>query len=73
MVITIEPGIYIPENSNAHPRWRGIAVRIEDDFLVTQKGCELLSSYAPRTVSEIEAMMQQPSALDNFILPTIKD
>jgi len=73
MVITIEPGIYIPENSNAHPKWRGIAVRIEDDFLVTQKGCELLSSYAPRTVSEIEAMMQQPSALDNFILPTIKD
>jgi Xaa-Pro aminopeptidase len=73
MVITIEPGIYIPENSNAHPRWRGIAVRIEDDFLVTQKGCELLSSYAPRTVSEIEAMMQQPSALDSFTLPTIKN
>ncbi len=72
MVITIEPGIYIPENSKADPKWWGIAVRIEDDFLVTKTGCELLSHYAPRRPEEIEATMQQPSVLDNFHLPPLK-
>ncbi|HEX8039277.1 MAG TPA: aminopeptidase P family protein, partial [Chryseosolibacter sp.] len=43
MVITIEPGIYIPENANCDKRWWGIAVRIEDDFLVTKDGYEHLS------------------------------
>jgi Xaa-Pro aminopeptidase len=71
MVITIEPGIYIPENSRADPKWRGIAVRIEDDFLITKDGCEHLSSYAPRKTEEIEAMMKLPSPLDDFALPDI--
>lgn len=72
MVITIEPGIYIQDNTTKDPKWWGIAVRIEDDFLVTREGCELLSYYAPRTVEEIEAKMAEPSVLDNFILPTLK-
>ncbi|MFZ1808916.1 MAG: aminopeptidase P family protein [Cyclobacteriaceae bacterium] len=73
MTFTIEPGIYIPENSNCDPRWWGIAVRIEDDYRVTKNGYEHLSDYAPRTTEEIEATMKLPSPLDNFILPELKN
>jgi Xaa-Pro aminopeptidase len=73
MTFTIEPGIYIPENSNCDPRWWGIAVRIEDDYRVTKNGYEHLSDYAPRTTEEIEATMKLPSPLDNFILPDLKN
>ena len=72
MVITIEPGIYIPENANCDKRWWGIAVRIEDDFLITKDGNEHLSIAAPRKPDEIEALMTQPSALDDFVLPELK-
>ena len=72
MIITIEPGIYIPENAKCDKRWWGIAVRIEDDYLVTKDGYELLSASAPRKVEEIESLMQEPSALDAFELPEIK-
>jgi Xaa-Pro aminopeptidase len=72
MIITIEPGIYIPENAKCDKRWWGIAVRIEDDFLVTKDGNELLSASAPRKIEEIESLMQEPSALDDFELPEIK-
>jgi Xaa-Pro aminopeptidase len=71
MVITIEPGIYIPENSNCDRRWWGIAVRIEDDYLITKDGYEHLSTLAPRKSEEIEALMKQPSALDDFVLPDV--
>lgn len=71
MVITIEPGIYIPENSKCDPRWWNIAVRIEDDFLITKSGNEQLSVMAPRNADEIESLMKEPSALDDFILPDI--
>ena len=72
MVITVEPGIYIPENAPCDKRWWGIAVRIEDDCLVTKDGFELLSSSAPRKADEIESVMKEPSALDDFELPQIK-
>ncbi len=72
MVFTIEPGIYIPENSDCDEKWWGIAVRIEDDILVTKDGYELLSGFAPRTVEEIEAMMKKKSPLDAFTLPKLK-
>jgi Xaa-Pro aminopeptidase len=71
MTFTIEPGIYIPEDSPTDKKWWGIAVRIEDDYLSTKDGCELLSSFAPRTTEEIEAMMKLPSPLDNFVLPEL--
>jgi Xaa-Pro aminopeptidase len=69
--ITIEPGIYIPDDSPCDKKWWGIAVRIEDDFLITKDGYEHLSSYAPRTVKDIEELMKQPSPLDNFLLPDL--
>lgn len=71
MALTIEPGIYIPDDSQCDKKWWGIAVRIEDDYLVNKEGCELLSGFAPRTVADIEAMMKQPSPLDKFKLPNI--
>jgi Xaa-Pro aminopeptidase len=49
MVLTVEPGIYIPSE--------GIGIRIEDDVLVTPGGHEVLSRAAPRTVEEIEQIM----------------
>ncbi|HUC81481.1 MAG TPA: aminopeptidase P N-terminal domain-containing protein [Flavisolibacter sp.] len=72
MVITIEPGIYIPENSNCDKKWWGIAVRIEDDALITENGYELLSSFSPRSIEDIEKMMAEKSVLDNYKLPALK-
>jgi len=72
MVITIEPGIYIPEGSNCDKKWWSIAVRIEDDALITENGYELLSSFAPRKIEDIEKMIAQKSAVDDFKLPALK-
>lgn len=71
MVITIEPGIYIPENSACDKKWWGIGVRIEDDYLITKDGYDHLSASAPRTVKDIEATMKLASALDDFVLPDL--
>lgn len=71
MVITIEPGIYIPKGSDCDEKWWDIAVRIEDDILITKNGPINLSRRAPRTIEAIEKMMQKPSALDDFILPVL--
>jgi Xaa-Pro aminopeptidase len=70
-VITVEPGIYIPEGSDCDKKWWGIAVRIEDDILITENGPVNLSAMAPRTTEAIEAMMKQPSPLDDFELPKL--
>ena len=72
MVMTIEPGIYIPEGSNCDKKWWGIAVRIEDDVLVTDTGFELLSHFAPRSIEEIEKKIAEKSLLDDFKLPPLK-
>ena len=58
MAMTVEPGIYIaPDNDKVAKKWRGIGVRIEDDVVVTKKGCEILTGGVPKTVAEIEALM----------------
>ena len=74
MVFTVEPGIYIPHNSNCDEKWWGIAVRIEDDVLIDENGHpELLSDLAPRSVAEIEKLMAEPSILDKFVLPDLDE
>ena len=57
MVITVEPGIYIPKGSSCDEKWHGIAVRIEDDILVTKNGCEVLTNECPKEICEIEELL----------------
>ncbi|APZ47190.1 peptidase M24 family protein [Polaribacter reichenbachii] len=71
MVVTMEPGIYIPEGSACDKKYWGIGIRIEDDILVTKKGPVNLSAEAPRTTEEIEKMMAKKSVLDEFVLPNL--
>jgi len=58
MVMTVEPGIYIPAGLRGVPkRYANIGIRIEDDVLVTAAGCEVLTADVPRAIGEIEAAM----------------
>ncbi|MBD0297629.1 MAG: M24 family metallopeptidase, partial [Flavisolibacter sp.] len=72
MVITIEPGIYIPHDSPCDKKWWGIAVRIEDDVLIRENDYELLSHFAPRSIDAIEKMIAEKSVLDNYRLPPLQ-
>mgnify|MGYP003133538437 CR=1 FL=1 len=57
-VLTIEPGLYIPENTDGvDEKWWNIGIRIEDDVLVTETGCEVLTKDLPKTIDDIEALM----------------
>ncbi len=63
MVMTVEPGVYIPAGSKGVARkWWNIGIRIEDDVLVTREGHEVLSAGVPKGVDEIEALMNEPVA-----------
>jgi len=58
MVITVEPGIYVPENDTVvAPAYRGFGVRIEDDVLVTPEGSEVLSSGIPKDIGTLETLV----------------
>ncbi|MAL94782.1 Xaa-Pro aminopeptidase [Haliea atlantica] len=57
MVMTVEPGIYIPPDAPVAARWRGVGIRIEDDVVVTASGYRLLTEGVPREPDEIEALM----------------
>jgi len=58
MVLTVEPGVYIPTGTRGVSRkWWNMGIRIEDDVLVTRDGNEVLSDGVPKTVPEIEALM----------------
>jgi Xaa-Pro aminopeptidase len=60
MVITVEPGAYIPANdTTVAAGFRGIGVRIEDDVLVTGEGAEVLSRAIPKERQEIERLLRQ--------------
>jgi Xaa-Pro aminopeptidase len=57
MVLTIEPGIYVRRGKDVPREFWDIGIRIEDDALVTAKGCELLTRTVPVEVAEIEGLM----------------
>jgi Xaa-Pro aminopeptidase len=58
MVLTVEPGLYIPaSDTSAPPHLRGIGVRLEDDVLVTGAGAEVLTGGLPLRPEEVEAQL----------------
>jgi Xaa-Pro aminopeptidase len=57
-VLTVEPGCYVRPADNVPEHFWNIGIRIEDDVVVTQGGCEVLTISAPKTVAEIESTMQ---------------
>jgi Xaa-Pro aminopeptidase len=63
MVFTIEPGLYFQADDLTVPEeFRGIGVRIEDNIVVTDDGCELLSGDIPRTADDVESWMASLTA-----------
>tara|TARA_B100000959_G_scaffold284377_1_gene355842 strand:- start:1224 stop:1949 length:726 start_codon:yes stop_codon:yes gene_type:complete len=57
MVLTVEPGIYVPAQKGVPKKWHGIGIRIEDDVLVTRNGHEVLTDDVPKHPDAIEALM----------------
>lgn len=57
MVLTIEPGLYIPDAEDVPPAYRGIGIRIEDNVVVTDEGYENLTAGVPKGMADIEALM----------------
>ncbi|TEW65380.1 aminopeptidase P family protein [Mucilaginibacter phyllosphaerae] len=72
MVITVEPGIYIPAGSPCDKKWWNIGVRIEDDILIGKDKFTNLSADAPRTWQEVEKMAAQNSIFDGAKFPPLK-
>jgi Xaa-Pro aminopeptidase len=62
MVLTVEPGLYIPPGTRGiPPEFRNIGIRIEDDVLVTREGHEVLTTGVPKHAREIEQLMADRS------------
>lgn len=57
MVLTVEPGLYIPSDDDIPDAYQGIGIRIEDNVVVTNEGHEVLTADVPKQVVEIEALM----------------
>jgi Xaa-Pro aminopeptidase len=58
MVLTVEPGLYIPADDEKAPaELRGVGIRIEDDVVVTESGHEILTAALPSSAEEIEALL----------------
>jgi Xaa-Pro aminopeptidase len=64
MALTVEPGLYIRAADDVPERLRNIGIRIEDDVVVTQGDCEVITAEAPKGVAEIEALMRDARARD---------
>ena len=58
MALTVEPGCYVRPADNVPEHFWNIGIRIEDDVVVTESGCEVMTKAAPKTVAEIEALMR---------------
>lgn len=71
MIITVEPGIYIPANSKCDKKWWNIGVRIEDDVLIKKDSYENLSAESPRKWQEIEKLAAEKSTFNEMKFPKI--
>jgi Xaa-Pro aminopeptidase len=59
MVLTLEPGIYVRPAAGVPEQFYNIGIRIEDDAIVNESGCELISRGVPVKAGEIEAIMRE--------------
>ena len=59
MMLTVEPGCYIRPAGNVPEHFWNIGIRIEDDVLVTDSGCDVITIEAPKSVADIESVMAQ--------------
>jgi Xaa-Pro aminopeptidase len=64
MTLTVEPGLYIRAEDDIPERLRNIGIRIEDDVLVTDAGCEVITAEAPKAIADIEGLMRDARARD---------
>jgi len=64
MTLTVEPGLYIRGDDDIPERLRNIGVRIEDDVLVADAGCEVLTAEAPKAIADVEALMRDARGRD---------
>jgi Xaa-Pro aminopeptidase len=58
MVLTVEPGIYISQSAPVPDAFKGIGIRIEDNIVITSQGHRVLTTAVPKTIAEIEALME---------------
>jgi Xaa-Pro aminopeptidase len=58
MALTVEPGLYIRPADDVPEPLRNIGIRIEDDVVVTEGDCEVITAEAPKGIAEIEALMR---------------
>jgi len=72
MVITVEPGIYVPAGSPCDKKWWNIGVRIEDDVLIGKETYTLLSIDAPRKWQDVEKTVAEKSIFDLGRFPALK-
>jgi Xaa-Pro aminopeptidase len=64
MALTVEPGLYIRAADDVPEPLRNIGIRIEDDVVVTEAECEVITAEAPKGIAEIEALMRDARARD---------
>ena len=64
MTLTVEPGLYIRADDDIPEALRDIGIRIEDDVLVTESGCEVITAEAPKAIADIEALMRDARGRD---------
>ena len=61
MTLTIEPGFYVRPADDVPAAFHNIGIRIEDDVVVTDNGCRIMTTDAPKTIADIESLMANES------------
>lgn len=58
MCLTVEPGLYIPDEADIPPEFRGVGIRIEDNIIIQHEFAENYTQLAPKEIDDIENLMQ---------------